>query len=314
MKAPFDLFDQYSIAHAEFDATQISGSGGSLMPQLSLPLRLDVDHGGLAPKQGLEIVSISGEIKIGAVLSIMSAPVRIGYMMPSSKYPLKNYTYVLNFQLNSLQIAELERIRSGGDLEINVCAKLIINKLHALGQTPPSQELLRPVWGYMQQYELNMRLGLPVPRDAWISRVLPAIGYGIIHLIELPAIPLESFANLGHAFKALKQAQEFHKIGLYDDSAGKCRVALDKFFESEEKTDEKNVTRRMPVLIKSWETKLGKATYDWLNNSFSAIKSAANVSHHSPNSHFDQFTSQMMIAITTTMVSYVARTAASEKS
>jgi len=112
---------------------------------------------------------------------------------------------------------------------------------------------------------------------------------------------------MDHAFKALQQAQELHKIGLYDEAVGKCRVALDKFFEHEEKTGDDNKIRRVPILAKSWEKKLGKCTYDWLNNSLAVLKEAANKSHHSPNAHYDQFDSQMIIAITTTLVAYAAR-------
>jgi len=147
-----------------------------------------------------------------------------------------------------------------------------------------------------------------VTRDVWTSRVLPQVGYGVVHVLEFPATPLEACASMDHAFKALKQAQELHKIGLYDEGVGKCRVALEKFFEYEDKTGGDGKTRRTPVFVKSWETKLGKSTYDWLNGSLGAIKDAANRTHHSPNIHYSQFDSQMIIAITTAVVAYAART------
>jgi len=46
--------------------------------------------------------------------------------------------------------------------------------------------------------------------------------------------------------------------------------------------------------------------------SFGAIKDAANRAHHSPNAHYDHLDSQMIIAVTTTVVVYAARIAEPE--
>jgi hypothetical protein len=118
---------------------------------------------------------------------------------------------------------------------------------------------------------------------------------------------LESFQELQPSYKALQQAQERHKIGLYDDAVAKCRVALDPFFEMVEKADEKGVVRRVPELQRSWQSKLGEATYRWLNDTFGAIREAANPTHHSPSIHYDQMESLMILSITAAVLSYVAK-------
>ena len=68
---------------------------------------------------------------------------------------------------------------------------------------------------------------------------------------------------LDHSFKALKQAEEKHRLGFYDDAAGKCRLAIEPFFDHEPAANHPE-SRKIPVPKKHWETKLGKATYDWL--------------------------------------------------
>ena len=313
MRASFSSFDQYSIAEVEISEMEVNGSGGVAAPILSVPLRLSAEHGYMAVQDGLEIVSLRGEIFANTGLNLVSELIHIGFIMPQSCRGYKNQHYYLRFPMNSICIATLEQIRAGGDLKFRLDAHLVVNKLRALNQQVPNKPTINTVWGYVQPHKLSLQAELTIPREAWTSRVLNGVGYGQIHIIELPAVPLSACASLGNAFKALQQAQELHKIGLYGEAVGKCRVALEQFFEHEERTGDDNKTRRVPILAKSWEEKLGKITYDWLNNSLSALKSAANKSHHSPNSHYDQFSSQMIIAITITLVAYAARTGKTEE-
>lgn len=70
--------------------------------------------------------------------------------------------------------------------------------------------------------------------------------------------------------------------------------------------------KKVPRLKTSWETKLGRSTFAWLEGGMAALKLAANKSHHSPQAHFDQLESQMVLAITTAVISYAARAAGGE--
>lgn len=308
MRVSFSSFQNYSIAEAEIIGTEMIGVGGIIAPQLWLPLRITLSHGAMKPGDGLDVVSLTGKLFANNGPLSNSTQVNIGIILFRGHDAFRDQIHNLEFPLDSCRIAALEKLRSGGDLKLRLDAVLSINKLHALNQRPPDQPLAEIVWGYVGPYKLYLQTELTISRDAWISRVLPNVGHGVIHVIELPAVPLEACASLDHAFKALQQAQELHKIGLYDEAVGKCRVALDKFFEYEERTSDGGKTNRVPVLIKSWETRVGKATYDWLNSTLGALKRAANPPHHSPQQHFSQFESQMIVAITAAMVTYAVRT------
>lgn len=312
MRVSFGSLGRYSIADAEISEVEISGSGGVVAPVLSLPLRLSVSPATLASEEGLEIVSMRGEFFTNTGLVHNSELAYIGFIIPKEYDGFKEQHHYLKFPLDSIRVAALEKTRAGGNLKFCLNVMLIVHKLRALNPRQPNQSLANVVWGYVQPSEIRLQVELTIPRDVWISRVLNGVGYGQVHIVELPAIPVAEYASLNHAWKALQQAQELNKIGLYDEAVGKCRVALDKFFEHEDKTDAGGKTRRVPVLTKSWETKLGAATYEWLNKSLITVKGAANKSHHSPNAHHDQFDSQMIIAITTTLVAYVARNIKSE--
>src|SRR5690606_13993333 len=87
------------------------------------------------------------------------------------------------------------------------------------------------IFGLGMLHKLHLQTDILIPRDAWLKRVLPHVGYGVAHVLELPAVPLEACQSFHQAFAALKQAEEKHRMGFYDDAVGKCRLALEKFFD-----------------------------------------------------------------------------------
>lgn len=155
------------------------------------------------------------------------------------------------------------------------------------------------MWGIKDHHTLEAKVPVVIPRSVWLERVLPQTGYGKIHIIELPVVPIEKCANLKASCDALRQAQELHKQGFYDEAVGKCRLALEPLFEENE--------AKKKTLKRSWETRLGKVTYDWLNASFIVLKEPTNKAHHSPATYFDQLDAEMLLAVTTALVAYAAQ-------
>ncbi|AOS46425.1 hypothetical protein Verru16b_03531 [Lacunisphaera limnophila] len=216
----------------------------------------------------------------------------------------------LEFPLDHARLTGLEKVRSGKDLKFLLDATLVADQLHLLNN---HQGPMDPhIWGFRQRHVLYLQQEITISRDAWITRVLPQTGYGSVHVLEFPAIPIENTETLKHSYDALVQAQERHRLGMYDDSVGKCRVALEPFVTLIEEDDGKGGKKKVPKLKPSWQTKLGQATYQWLNDSFNAVRYAGNPNHHSPNAHYDQLESQMILAVTTALVSYALRTLGAE--
>ena len=312
MRAQFSSLGLHKIAEAHIDEGQVHGRGGAVAPLLAVPLRLDLSHGPLGPREGVQFVSMHGRIWIEGTLLSNSQHESINITLQKRFSQLKDRLHYLEFPLDMNRVEALERKRNGGELKLRLEVNLLTNRLFALNDIQDPRKLAQAVWGHVEAQSLVLQAELSIPRDAWISRVLPQVGYGVVHILEFPAAPLEACASSAHAFEALKQALEFHKTGLYDDAVGKCRVALDQFFEYEEKPDgskdaDKVVLRRIPKLKKDWKTVLGGATYVWLEDAMRAIKGASNRAHHSPNAHYCQADSQMIIAITTALVAYAAR-------
>jgi hypothetical protein len=66
-------------------------------------------------------------------------------------------------------------------------------------------------------------------------------------------------------------------------------------------------TIQIPVLDDRWKVKLGESTFNWLNDALAAMKLPGNAMAHGRKANFDQFESQMIQAITTTLIAYAAR-------
>ena len=208
----------------------------------------------------------------------------------------------LEFPVSMYQLRAIEDFRQGGSLKLQLWVQLHIDEYRSVSVMGGGEvwELEKLSWSQLQQ-------DIEIAQTHWVERVLPHVGYGKIHIVEFPAVPLDACQRLDHSFKALKQAEEKHRLGFYDDAVGKCRMALETFFDYVSVDSTHPDSRKIPVLKKSWERKLGKATYDWLNGTFGGIKDASNPTHHSPDAHYDQLESQMILAITTAVVAYIAR-------
>jgi hypothetical protein len=313
MKAQFSSLGLYNVADASIEETNVQGRGGAVAPLLAIPLRLHIWHSALEPREGAQFLSLHGKLWTEGTQFSLSQPELINFTLQRRYNQLKDRLVYLEFPLDAARIEHIERQRNGGEVKFRLEAFFLVNRLLALNPIEDELKVTQAVWAIVETQQLQLQTDVVIPRDAWISRVLPHIGHGVVHVLEFPAAPLEACAELDHSFQALKQAQALHKTGLYDDAVGKCRVALDQFFELEEKTGVSKdgtqpLLRQVPRLKKVWETELGAATYTWLGGALGAIKGAANRAHHSPSAHYSQADSQMIIAITTALVAYAART------
>jgi len=304
MRRAFSGYGMYSIPTAVLDETQICGFGGAYAPCLSLHIKLDARFDALQPREGIRYFALRGKLELPEMAALHSAETSLNLFVRADSPASTDHGVYLEFPLDKGRVAALEKCRNGGDLRLRLDLSLVAEKLCAL-QIPPLPH--DAVWGHVSLQYLRLQEDIVIPRSSWVERVLTGVGYGTIHLIELPAVPIQALAGMSHSFAALKQAQEHHRNGLYDDAVGKCRLALEPFFESVKKTTAEGESRRIPQLKAVWQTRLGSATYDWLNSALIGIKDATNKPHHSPNNHYDQFDSQMIQTITTTLIAYAAK-------
>lgn len=293
---------------ASVNVENIQGLGGSVLPRLYFQVKLSIsDEHGWHLRDQVQAWSfgiLTGELLIGNEKVADIKTYSLNDMRSGKQdYPTELY---LNIEapLDAKRIEWLERRRAGKSFEAKLHIELQVQLFGSNQHTPEFS------CGLLGISSIQGDLPFIVPDTQWRERVLPALGYGKVMVVELPAVSLESCAALDHSFKALENAQKQFTLGLYDETAGSCRVALDQFFEQVKK--EEGSDRTIPKLKTSWETRLGTATHQWLDSALGAIKVATNKPHHDPKNHFDRLGAQMLLMVTTALVSYAAQQLSAE--
>lgn len=285
-----------------FKPEHVCGQGAGVLPRLHFQVRLVISEEiGWVQRQPIQAWSfgmLSGEFLIDVEKVADIRPYSINSrMLCGQNYPTEIYLNI-EVPLDPRRIEWLEGKRAGKTFD----AKLKINlQVQSFGL---NQHTSNFPCGLLEASAIQGDIPFSVADTHWREQVLPGLGYGKVMIVELPAVSLETCMALDHSYKALEKAQKQFALGLYDEAVGSCRIALDQFFELVEKPDDPS--RKIPKLKKSWERRLGQAAYEWLNSSLGAIKTEANTPHHSPNEHFDRLEAQMLMMITTALMSYAA--------
>lgn len=287
---------------ASIKPENVSGQGAGVLPRLNFQVRLVITEekawGQQQLVQAWSFGVLTGELLVGAEKVADIRPYSINNrMFGGQNYP---YDALLNIevQLDTRRIEWLEQKRAGKSFEATLNIHL---QLQSFGFNQHTKDFSS---GLLEASTIQGNIPISVADTHWRERVLPGLGYGKVMIVELPAVSLEACKALDHSYKALEKAQKQFALGLYDEAVGSCRVAFDQFFELVDKPDD--LGKKVPKLKKSWETRLGEATYQWLNSSLGAVKTEANIPHHSPNNHFDRLEAQMLMMITTALISYAA--------
>lgn len=306
MSNTFTLPGGFIVAEVDLSPQGIYGTGSIESPLLIVNLRMnfrcpkDQSIGCLDYRELRCRLSVFDSTHIGWSLPThLRKPVRAGEQW-------KDDHVLVQFPLDKLRLDLVNRLRKGGDINLRFSVDLDADELVQVGEI---KDKFRPwVWGLRERHQLHSDLSVVIPRSHWVERVLPGTGCGQVHFIELPAIAVETCEGMKASFEALKQAQKLESEGYYDEAVGKCRIALEPFFEYVDKPNAKGEKKKVPVLKASWETRLGKATYDWLNASLVAVKQATNEAHHLSSSSFGQMEAKMVITVTTALVAYAVKT------
>lgn len=296
---PGDFYLEGEILESE-----CGGNGSIESPSLWIRVRLRASLPQNAGRHGLLLRRINARLCLRQSRTISETAHEMNALICAG-YPAVAPEQYLDFCLDSARLHELEKTRNGGDMVLRLEASIAAD--HLVDARPESSQANDFQWTLRQAHVLQFFDDFTIPRDAWITRVLPHVGYGKVHVVELPAVPISSSEVLKKSFDALLQAEQHHRAGRYDDAVGKCRVAVDDFVMLVD-DDALGASRKTLKLRRpEWEVKLGKAASAWLAAASDALKYGGNPAHHSPNPHYDQFESQMIMCVTAALVNYAAR-------
>ncbi len=209
----------------------------------------------------------------------------------------------LEFPLDRYRVELLEQRRNGGDVNLRMDMQILLARFgkRALFGRPESQ--LPITLSFDTRF--GSQTNLQVPQSVWLKSVLPGLGYGVINVLEFPAVALTACNELQHSYSALQRAHTKFTAGEYDEAIWQCRTAVDPL-----RDELKQIKDGGPDLLSAdWAEKIGTATVDWLLTFFGKTHGIANTPTHSPNTgHFSRLDAQMILTVTTAVVAYVART------
>lgn len=297
-----------TVAEVALGSNGFWGTGHSESPTLTIGLRMKFHGHGVAAKAVYQFRDLR------CLLLPFDSPMPIAHGLTkqieqrvnAGETREDNYIQV-EIPLDRGRIALIERMRKGGDARFQLKFEMLVDELLEVSKLP-GQHFERSVFAFIDRHRAIADLRVVFPQSDWVTRFLPNIGYGQTYIIEIPVVPMERINGVKASVEALQRAQELHRKGFYDDAVAKCRIALEPFFEVADKPDDKGGTKKVPILKAAWQTRLGKASYDWLNSAFTATKQATNQSHHLSSSMFGQIETQILLILTTALVAYAVET------
>jgi hypothetical protein len=305
MSETFTLPMGLIVVEVSAENNAVSGSGRPEFPILVVPVKM-LYRGPKASGAALYFREIRCRVSpFDQTYLAIGSPTRLDVCLASGK-ELPNQPAYIEIQLDDRRLSLIERLRQGGDVKLRLECEIMVEELFKLGQS--KEPFSNEVYGLTKHHRLLGQINVVVPRSVWVERVLPQTGFGQIHILELPVVPIESCASLKGAFDALQQALKLEKQGFYNEAVSKCRFALEPFFEKVEKVGQDGQKIKVPALKSAWQTRLGRATYDWLNASFVAVKDPTNRASHVSSTSFGQLDAQMLLTVATALIAYAVKT------
>lgn len=291
------------VAEVSIDGNAISGAGSTEMPVLLVMLNILYRSPG-------QLNSTFDFREMRCRLSPFesnyiahSLPTSINIRLASGE-ELPNQSVYLEVPLDQNRIATIDRMRKGGDAKLRFDLELLADELVELPVPPKAPRM----WAHRSRHHMRTKVHAEIPRSKWGETVLPQLGFGKAHILELPVVPIENCAKMKTAFEALQKACSLERQGFYPEAVASCRIAMEPFFEVVDRVDASGQTKKARALKSSWESRLGKATYDWLNASLIAAKQGTDVTHHVPSPGFGQLEAQMMLSVATALIAYAIKT------
>jgi len=182
----------------------------------------------------LKIIS-KGEQSIYASSLVQDS--QSSFMAPSTQTTIRFYA-----ELDHYRLAQVEKIREGGDLQILMELSFIINMYSS---------------GYPARQFSSVSIDVRIPKSDWVERILPRLKFKDVSLIEIPKIENPEFSDVvGEINDAWKQ----YSMGEYDKVLTGCRKAMEALGEivkdkgfKKETMDEKGEKKTVP----DWEKAVG---------------------------------------------------------
>lgn len=306
MRHNFSTFSSYNVLQIDIDEKQVIGTQSADGPVLVFHFRIDLASPFRGEGRGLELEELRCRLAVESGYLTSPISVRCNIRVHDEYPDARDVLVHLTVPLDMRRMALLDGARREGRLAMRLSMEAFLTELSEVART--SGQYPKPVWGKVDVHRATCEAPVVLDQSHWLTMVLPHTGYGRVLLVELPRVPIEQTESLKTAYAALMRAQKLHGEGFTNEAVGQCRVALEPFFEAAD-NQKPNGPKRLKI---SWESRLGAATYAWLNECLAAVKRETNKPHHMVGDHFASADALMLITITTALISYAARVGPAE--
>ena len=153
-------------------------------------------------------------------------------------------------------------------------------------------------------------LNLVIPQSHWVQKVLPALGYGTIELVEIPipeSVVPETFTK---ATESLRRATEDFTQGSYDESVAKCRHVIQMIVESKPvqapEGQQPSFPKKVDLFIEQHLSQaLSESKRKALGESLKLLWNFTSIPHHPvPPGQFSRPDAELCIRLAAALLSY----------
>lgn len=278
----------------------VRGNGGKESPILIVPIELSVaplKHNGYS--QNFNLIGVDVNLRTRELNSIIAKASVTNFW--KVRYE-NSYTYSIEFQLDSYRISKIED-RRVDDLILTLEVKLHVGYYSSIQLNKNDPQSTIEFITDFQSVQIQL-LNVQIPQSHWVSKVLPALGYNAVQIIEIPITSQLIGETQKISLKELKLANDYFLRGDYDKSVSHCRTALEplrkKLLEVKDKIESKSE--------REWIVKITESTENWLETVIKNTYFFTSKTHHTPSvGHFSRHEAEVVFALTTSIISYAGK-------
>ncbi len=209
---------------------------------------------------------------------------------------------VLNIPLTVYQLQQIESQRTG-DISLKFDFTFEFAKHYPIPRKQPSSPI--------EQFETNFfSMTVNVPRSTWIDKVLPGLGYGKIHLVEVPTPEKAIGETIARAVEDFQRAQEQMLQGDYNNVLGYCRDALERLSNARKYGGEKenpSFAEKIDYLLTVLPGTPTGARRTHLARLLKDLYGLTSMPEHPSPPHFTRDDAEMAILNTIAVLSYMGK-------
>lgn len=266
-KTTFSILSK--VQEARVTPTDITGSNDGLRSFLNIFISFTFRKP--TKETVFDVVSISAKLKFQSP-NILLAEKDVFAGITVNRDKIENGEW-FNFILDDKAIFSIEKHRKD---DVLFCIELTILVLIKTELNLSNERMVRGADGMMKE---TTKIFFSIPKSVWVERILYALGYQNLKLIEIPLthkILKEAYADIIFEFN---QAEEYFNQKDYNKCVAHCRHTLDALTRNLKKIKEQVASET----AFKWLENIDTVTFNWIDELNKSNAALTSKTHHSGN-------------------------------